>query len=77
MGKQLPFVMYKGGVRHVIGMASVDKDGKIEAQVNKESWPLVKDLFLPDIGEFSISPFRKMTIVNDPPTPGDTNATRR
>jgi hypothetical protein len=76
MGKQVPLVMYKGGVRTVLGMASVQDDGSITAQVTKDHWPLVKDLFLPNIGEFSISPFRKMTIVNETSTPGDNDATR-
>ncbi len=56
MGKQIPLVIYKGGVRTVIGMASVEDDGSFVGQVAKDVWPTVKDLFLPNIGEFSIAP---------------------
>jgi hypothetical protein len=63
MGKQIPLVMYKKGVRHVLGMASVEDDGSIVAQVAKDKWVESKHLFVPGIGELSINP----SIVNVPP----------
>lgn len=73
MGKQVPLVVYKGGTRTVIGMASVQEDGSIEAQVMKDHWPTVKDLFLPNIGELSIAPVgtsmpRKRVIIENTPS---------
>lgn len=56
MGKQVPLVIYRRGVRTVLGMASVAEDGSIEAQVEKDKWPSVKHLFAPGVGEFSINP---------------------
>lgn len=54
MGKQVPLVIYKGGERIVLGMASVEDNGSIEAQVAKDMWPAVKDILQPNVGEFSI-----------------------
>lgn len=56
VAKQVPLVVYKGGTRHVVGMAQVEPDGKIEAQVAKDHWDTVKEMMQPDIGEFSITP---------------------
>lgn len=54
--KQIPLVIYRRGVRTEIGMARVEDDGSIVAQVSKDNWPLVKELFMPNVGEFSINP---------------------
>lgn len=59
MGKQVPLVMYRRGVRTQLGMASVEDDGSISAQVERELWPMVKNLFLPGVGEFFIAPAQK------------------
>lgn len=56
ISKQVPLVIYRRGVRTEIGMAEVRDDGSIEAQVAKDHWPLVRDLFMPNVGEFSINP---------------------
>lgn len=55
MGKQVPLVIYKRGVRTEIGKASVQPDGSVTAQVSKDHWPAVKDLIAPGY-EFSIGP---------------------
>lgn len=67
MGKQIPFVMYKSGVRIVLGQASVQKDGEIIAQIPKDKWTVVKHLFEPGVGEISISPFVPARVHPDAP----------
>lgn len=54
---QIPLTIYKRGVRTVIGMAQVEKDGQITAQVAKDHWPMVRSYFTPNVGELSIGPF--------------------
>ena len=54
---QIPLTIYKGGIRTVIGMAIVEKDGQITAQVAKDHWPVVRSYFTPNVGELSIGPF--------------------
>jgi hypothetical protein len=54
MAKQLPLVMYKRGVRTVIGKVAVNDDGSIDGQVVKDIWPAVRALFLPERGELTI-----------------------
>lgn len=56
MGKQVPLVIYEKGIRTVIGMASIQDDGSVKMQINKASWPWLRDRFLPGVGEFSINP---------------------
>lgn len=62
MGKQVPLVMYRRGVRIVLGMASVENDGSISSKVADDMWPQVRDLFLPNVGEFSIIPVPKKPV---------------
>lgn len=67
MGEQVPLVVYNKGVRTVVGMACISSNGSIDAQVAKDMWPELKDLF--PIGEFVIGqaakprrvPYEKVT----------------
>lgn len=54
--KQVPLVIYKGGERIEIGMASVSTDGSIEAQIKKDIREDIKEMIYADIGDFSINP---------------------
>lgn len=67
MGKQVPLVVYKGGVRTVVGHASVEKDGMITAQVARDHWKIVKDFLVPDKAEITIAPIHVVKIHPDAP----------
>lgn len=54
---QIPLTIFKGGVRTVIGMVQVEKDGHLVGQVARDRWPEVKSYFTPNVGELSIGPF--------------------
>lgn len=54
MGKQVPLVLYKRGIRVVLGMASVEDDGSFVGQIEKDKWAAAKHLFVPGMGELSI-----------------------
>lgn len=55
MGKQVPLVVYKGGTRTEVGMASVQPDGSGVFQVSKDHWNDLKDIIRPGY-EISIGP---------------------
>jgi hypothetical protein len=68
---QIPLTIYKRGVRTVIGMVQVEKDGQIKGQVAKDRWPEVESYFNPNVGELSIGPFTpsrtpEAVVVKDP-----------
>lgn len=63
MGKQVPLVIYKKGVRTEIGKASIQPDGSIEAQVSRDHWPQVKEIISPGY-ELSIGPFIASKLAN-------------
>lgn len=54
--KQVPLVIYKGGERIEIGMASVSTDGSIEAQIKRDIREDIKDIIYGDLGDLSINP---------------------
>lgn len=54
--KQVPLVIYKGGERIEIGMASVSTDGNIEAQIKKDLREDVKTIIYGDLGDLSLNP---------------------
>lgn len=55
MGKQVPLVIYKRGVRTEVGKVSVQDDGSGTFQVTKDHWPALKDIIKPGY-ELSIGP---------------------
>lgn len=68
--KQIPLVVYNRGVRSVLGMVVVGDDGSFHGQVTRDAWPIVKDRFQPNVGEFSVNPapMRPMTPSSDKKT---------
>ena len=54
--EQVPLVIYKGGERIVIGLASFDPDGSITAQIFKDFNDDIKTLVYGEIGDISINP---------------------
>lgn len=67
MTKPVPIVVYKGGVRTIVGLAMVEPDGSLQAQIAKDHWSIIKDVFRLESGEFVLSPApASVTIVEDP-----------
>lgn len=57
VSKQVPLVIYKGGERIVVGMAIVNPDGSIQAQIAKDiNKELKTALFGNAIGDISLNP---------------------
>lgn len=59
--KQVPLVIYKGGERIEIGMASVSTDGSIEAQIKKDIREDIKAVIYGDLGDLSLNPKAPLT----------------
>lgn len=56
MSKQVDLVMYRQGVRFVLGKIDVADDGTIEGVVSKDTWSMIKDRFDPTKGEVVLAP---------------------
>lgn len=54
--KQVPLVIYRGGKRLQVGMASVSEDGRIEAQVSKDARSFVNELSVLVSSEVCLNP---------------------
>lgn len=61
--KQVPLVIYANGERIEIGMASVNSDGSIAAQIKKDVRQDIKERLYGDLSELSMNP------KNPPPPP--------
>lgn len=56
MAQQVDLVMYKQGKRLMLGRVFVANDGAIVGQVTKDTWPMIKDRFDPEVGELVLAP---------------------